>query len=63
MQLDAGKLFKRAIATELAHAPDFYDAEDYHQEYLVHHLDDGYIRAMDLPKLDRLKHDFPHFYR
>jgi len=62
-QLDAAKLFKHAIATELVHAPDFYDAEDYHQDYLVHHMDDGYIRAMDLPKLDRLKHDFPQFYR
>jgi peptide-methionine (S)-S-oxide reductase len=62
-QLDARKLFKHAIATELVHAPEFYDAEDYHQDYLVHHMDDGYIRAMDLPKLDRLKRDFPQFYR
>ncbi len=63
VQLDAARLFKHAIATELVRAPHFYDAEDYHQDYLVHHLNDGYIRSMDLPKLDRLKHDFPQFSR
>ena len=61
-QLDAARIFKRAIVTQLVRAPDFYDAEDYHQDYLVHHMDDGYIRAMDLPKLHRLKRDFPQFY-
>jgi peptide-methionine (S)-S-oxide reductase len=61
-QLNSARIFKHAIETQLVHAPDFYDAEDYHQDYLVHHMDDGYIRAMDLPKLDRLKHDFPQFY-
>jgi peptide-methionine (S)-S-oxide reductase len=61
-QLNAAKIFRRPIATQLVAAPDFYDAEDYHQDYLVHHMDDGYIRAVDLPKLDRLKHDFPQFY-
>jgi peptide-methionine (S)-S-oxide reductase len=61
-QLNSAKIFKHSIATQLVRAPDFYDAEDYHQDYLTHHMDDGYIRAMDLPKLDRLKHDFPQFY-
>lgn len=61
-QLNAASIFKHAIATEVVRAPDFYEAEDYHQDYLVHHMDDGYIRAMDLPKVDRLKRDFPQFY-
>src|SRR5579859_98312 len=61
-QLNSAKIFKHSIATQIVRAPDFYDAEDYHQDYLTHHMDDGYIRAMDLPKLNRLKHDFPQFY-
>lgn len=61
-QLDAGKLFKRPIATQVVAAPDFFDAEDYHQDYLVHHPDDDYIRVMDMPKLDLLKRAFPQFY-
>src|SRR6266404_2357509 len=62
-QLNAAKLYKHAIVTQVVPAPVFYDAEDYHQDYLVHHPDDGYIRAMDMPKLELLKREFPQFYR
>lgn len=62
-QLEAAKLFKHSIATQVVAAPDFFAAEDYHQDYLVHHPDDGYIRAMDMPKLDLLKRTFPQLYR
>src|SRR5215467_7753356 len=31
-QLDTARLFKRPIATEVVAAPDFFDAEDYHQD-------------------------------
>src|SRR5579871_733154 len=61
-QLNAAKIFKHPIATQLVSAPEFYDAEDYHQDYLIHHPDDGYIRAMDMPKLEHLKRDFPKLY-
>ena len=62
-QLDTARLFKRPIATEVVAAPDFFDAEDYHQDYLVRHPDDGYIRTMDMPKLELLKRTFPQLYR
>jgi peptide-methionine (S)-S-oxide reductase len=62
-QLDAAKLFKNPIVTQVVAAPPFYDAEDYHQDYLVHHPDDAYIRAMDMPKLELLKREFPKLYR
>jgi len=62
-QLDAAKVFSRPIATQVIAAPPFYDAEDYHQDFLVHHPDDDYIRAMDMPKLRLLKRDFPGLYR
>lgn len=62
-QVNAAKIFRHSIGTQLVSAPEFYDAENYHQDYLVHHPDDAYIRVMDMPKLDRLKHDFPNLYR
>lgn len=62
-QLDAAKIYKRPVATQVVAAPAFYDAEDYHQDYLVHHPNDAYIRAMDLPKLELLKREFAQFYR
>jgi len=62
-QLNDAKIYKKRIVTEIVSAPPFYDAEDYHQDYLAHHPDDPYIRAMDMPKLDALKRDFPQLYR
>jgi peptide-methionine (S)-S-oxide reductase len=62
-QLNEAKAYKRPIVTEIVKAPPFYPAEGYHQDYLIHHPDDGYIRAMDMPKLDALKRIFPQFYR
>jgi peptide-methionine (S)-S-oxide reductase len=32
-KLDAEKVFKRPIATEITAAPEFFRAEDYHQQY------------------------------
>ena len=40
----------------------FYDAEAYHQDYLVHHPDQPYIVINDLPKIDALKRQFPSLY-
>src|SRR5262250_1144164 len=62
-QIDEAKVYKNAIATQIVPAAEFYDAEDYHQDYLVHHPDDPYIRAMDMPKLELLKKTFPQLYR
>jgi len=62
-QLDAAKVYKHSVVTQVIPYKVFYDAEDYHQNYLVKHPDDGYIRAMDMPKLELLKREFPQFYR
>jgi len=62
-QIAEAKVYKNAIATQIVSAPEFYEAEDYHQDYLVHHPDDPYIRAMDMPKLELLKKAFPQLYR
>jgi peptide-methionine (S)-S-oxide reductase len=62
-QLNEAKIYSRPIVTELVFAPPFYDAEDYHQDYLVHNPDNPYIRAMDMPKLEALKRAFPQLYR
>jgi peptide-methionine (S)-S-oxide reductase len=62
-QLDAAKVFPRSIVTEVTPSPGFYRAEEYHQDYLKNHTRDSYIVYNDLPKLDRLKKQFPELYR
>ena len=61
-QLNAAKVFPAAIVTEIAPLPAFYQAEDYHQNYLALHPTQPYIVYNDLPKLANLKTQFPDLY-
>jgi peptide-methionine (S)-S-oxide reductase len=61
-QLDAAKAFRKPIVTELAPLKKFYDAEAYHQDYLVRNPTQPYIVMHDLPKLAALKKDLPALY-
>jgi peptide-methionine (S)-S-oxide reductase len=55
--------FSRPIVTEIGPLEDFYLAETYHQDYLINHPNQPYIRYYDLPKLEQLKKDFPGLWR
>jgi peptide-methionine (S)-S-oxide reductase len=57
-QLDAGKAFSRPIATTIEQGA-FFPAEDYHQDYMTLHPNNGYIVTNDAPKLQDLKTLFP----
>ena len=61
-QINQAKVFKKRIATEVSALKAFYKAEDYHQDYLAHHLDQPYIVYNDLPKLAELRQQFPSLY-
>jgi peptide-methionine (S)-S-oxide reductase len=61
-QLQAAKVFPRAIVTEVAPLKAFYAAEDYHQDYVVHNPNQPYIVFNDLPKIANLKRQFPQLY-
>jgi len=61
--LDARKVYRGRVVTEVARLERFYRAEDYHQNYLATHLNSPYIIYNDLPKLEHLKVEFPEWYR
>jgi peptide-methionine (S)-S-oxide reductase len=61
-QLDRAHVFGAPIATRVDPNTGFYPAEDYHQDYLVHHPDSMYIIFNDLPKVANLKRLFPERY-
>jgi peptide-methionine (S)-S-oxide reductase len=58
-QLEAAHVFTRPIATRIDPAGAFYPAEAYHQDYLVHNPDAGYIAVNDMPKVRSLQQLFP----
>lgn len=58
-QLDKEHVFPKRIVTQMAPLQKFYPAEDYHQNFLVRNQTYPYIVVNDLPKLDRLRQEFP----
>jgi peptide-methionine (S)-S-oxide reductase len=62
-QLTPAHVFSAPIVTLVAPAMPFYKAEDYHQDFLVHHPDYPYIVVNDAPKVRDLAQTFPALYR
>jgi peptide-methionine (S)-S-oxide reductase len=61
-QLQAARAFSRPIVTQVTPLKAFYEAEAYHQDYLVQHPDQPYIVMYDLPKIANLQRQFPALY-
>jgi peptide-methionine (S)-S-oxide reductase len=49
--------------TQVAKLNGFYEAEDYHQNYLENHPNQLYIVINDKPKVAALKKEFAEIYR
>ena len=60
--IEKSKVFPSPVVTRVVPLTAFYDAEKYHQNYLVRNPKDPYIVAHDLPKLANLKKQFPDLW-
>jgi peptide-methionine (S)-S-oxide reductase len=61
-QLNTAKVFRAPIVTQVVPLPEFYPAEEYHQDFLAQHPNYPYIVFNDLPKLRALHAQFPEVY-
>ncbi len=62
-QLTAEHAYPAPIVTQIVALPEFYPAEEHHQNFYALHQYMGYIIAYDVPKLKRLREQFPNLYR
>ena len=62
-QLDAAKVFRKPIVTQVVPLKGFYDAESYHQDYALHNPNNPYILVCDRPKIEALKQQFPELFQ
>lgn len=62
-QLNQAKIFKNAIATQVTPLNKFYEAEEYHQDFIDRNPNYPYVVINDLPKLKQLEAQFPTFYQ
>ncbi len=62
-QLNGAHAFAAPIVVRIDPAQPFYQAEDYHQDFLVRHPDQPYVAENDIPKVQSLAQEFPKFYQ
>jgi peptide-methionine (S)-S-oxide reductase len=58
-RLNQAHIFAQPIATQLRPLSNFYPAEEYHQNFIARNPNYPYVVVNDLPKLDRLRQQFP----
>lgn len=57
-QLEASKVFKNPIVTEISPLPDYYPAENYHQNYFELNPNQSYCQYVVRPKVEKFKKQF-----
>jgi peptide-methionine (S)-S-oxide reductase len=62
-QLNAARAFDQPIVTTIEPDRPFFEAEEYHQDFLARNPTHRYIVVNDLPKISELKRVFPDLYR
>jgi methionine-S-sulfoxide reductase len=61
-QLGKAGVYPRAIVTRVDPLKGFYEAESYHQDYLIKHPTNSYIVIHDLPKVRNFQSMLPALY-
>ncbi len=57
-ELEAAKAYRDHIVTLLEPAPEFYEAEAYHQEYFANHPERAYCQVVVAPKVAKFQKHF-----
>jgi peptide-methionine (S)-S-oxide reductase len=57
-ELTKKHVYDKPIVTTLEPLKEFYPAETYHQNYVCNNPNQGYVRAVALPKVDKVRHKF-----
>lgn len=58
-ELDGSGKYGSPIVTEVTPFEKFWPAEDYHQNYVRNHPDEGYVRGVSIPRFERFKREMP----
>lgn len=52
------KTYSGKIVTEVKPYTKFYPAEDYHQEYILHHPENPYVQNVSIPDFEKFRREF-----
>ena len=54
-ELTANKVFANPIVTEVRPVTDFYEAEEYHQDYVKQNPNQPYVKGVSIPRFNKFK--------
>jgi peptide-methionine (S)-S-oxide reductase len=57
-EISAEGIWKNPLVTQLESAPEFYPAEEYHQEYFARNPNQGYCQVVVAPKVAKFRSKF-----
>jgi peptide-methionine (S)-S-oxide reductase len=57
------EVYKGKIVTEVTLFSKFYKAEDYHQDFERRNPNQGYVKAVSVPRLNKFKKKFPQLLK
>ncbi len=62
-QLEKDKVFKNPIVTDITAYTTFFPAEEYHQDFEEKNPNQGYVRAVSVPRLKKFQRAFPELLK
>jgi peptide-methionine (S)-S-oxide reductase len=57
------EVYNNNIVTEVTKLKKFYKAEKYHQDFERRNPNNGYVKSVSLPRLNKFKSKFPHLLK
>ncbi len=58
-QMNASGKYKAPIAAQVLPLKKFWEAEDYHQDFITHNPNQGYVRAVSIPEIKHFQKEYP----
>ena len=62
-QLNASKRYNRPIAVQVVPFTKFWEAENYHQDYIQHNPDQGYVQSVSIPEIKKVQKEYPQLVK
>lgn len=57
--LSASGKYKAPIAAQVMPLKKFWEAEDYHQDFIAHNPNQGYVTHVSIPEIQHFQHEYP----
>ena len=62
-QLNASGKYKKPISVQPVPFVKFWQAEDYHQDFIQHNPDQGYVNAVSVPEIKKFQKEYPQLIK